>query len=71
MYGENVPSSIAKQHVDKLMKKFDRDNNGLLSEKEFVDGKLTYKEELHFGNLRKIGIRLQNNTYKHVKNCLK
>ena len=44
MYGENVSDSSAKQLVNKIMKKFDIDNNGLLTEKEFVDGCLNDDE---------------------------
>lgn len=48
MYGENVSVSSARKQVDKLMFKFDKDNNGLLSEKEFVDGCLNDAELLNF-----------------------
>ncbi len=39
LYGENVSSSVAKEQVDKLMDKLDKDKNGLISEEEFVNGK--------------------------------
>ena len=48
MYGENVSVSSARKQVDKLMTKFDKDNNGLLSEQEFVDGCLNDAELLNF-----------------------
>ena len=44
MYGENVTDSNTKQLVDKIMKKFDKDNNGLLSEQEFIEGCLNDDE---------------------------
>jgi Ca2+-binding EF-hand superfamily protein len=47
-YGENVSVSSAKKQVDKLMSKFDKDNNGLLSEQEFVNGCMNDEELLKF-----------------------
>ena len=40
--------SSAKKQVDKLMTKFDKDNNGLLSEQEFVNGCMNDAELLKF-----------------------
>ncbi len=48
MYGENVSESNAKQLVNKIMKKFDQDNNGLLSEQEFIDGCMKDEEMRSF-----------------------
>lgn len=49
MYGEDqVNKSVVKSYVDKLMNKFDADQNGLLSEKEFVDGCLNDQDLRQF-----------------------
>jgi hypothetical protein len=48
MYGENASSTSVKNLVDKIMLKFDNDNNGVLSEKEFVDGCLRDEELRRF-----------------------
>ena len=48
MYGENISGSSAKKQVDKIMSKFDKDLNGLLSEQEFVNGCLSDPEMLNF-----------------------
>ena len=47
MYGENVSGTAAKKQVDKFFK-FDKDQNGLLSEQEFVNGCLSDQEMLNF-----------------------
>jgi Ca2+-binding EF-hand superfamily protein len=39
MHGEKVSDVVAHQQVEKLMKKLDKDQNGLISEQEFVQGK--------------------------------
>ena len=39
LYGEHASASVARQQVEKLMKKLDKDKNGLISEAEFVNGK--------------------------------
>lgn len=63
MYGEDKvnKSEQVKSYVKKLMRKFDADQNGLLSEKEFVDGCL--KDP----NLRLFLRRLYANYDDHVK----
>lgn len=48
MYGETMSIGHVKSEVDKLMKKFDKDNNGLLSEKEFVEGCLNDEQMRRF-----------------------
>lgn len=49
MYGEDsLNKSVVKTYVDKLMNKFDADKNGLLSEKEFVDGCLNDQDLRQF-----------------------
>ncbi len=39
LYGEDVSLLTAREQVDKLMNKLDKDKNGLISEEEFVNGK--------------------------------
>jgi Ca2+-binding EF-hand superfamily protein len=48
MYGDEASSSDIKHEVDKLMFKFDKDNNGVLSVQEFIDGCLRDKELMAF-----------------------
>ena len=48
MYGENVSHATAKKQVEKIMTKFDKDKNGLLTEQEFIQGCLDDKEMLDF-----------------------
>lgn len=49
MYGEDtLNKNVVKSYVDKLMNKFDADHNGLLSEKEFVDGCLNDQDLRQF-----------------------
>lgn len=38
MYGEFLPSKAIDMEVERLMKKFDSDNNGLITEREFIEG---------------------------------
>lgn len=48
MYGEDATNKGIKMYVDKLMSKFDSDQNGMLSEKEFVEGCLNDQELRQF-----------------------
>jgi Ca2+-binding EF-hand superfamily protein len=48
MYGDEASTSDIKNEVDKLMFKFDKDNNGVLSVQEFIDGCLRDKELMAF-----------------------
>lgn len=38
MYGESLPEKSINLDVERLMKKFDSDNNGLITENEFITG---------------------------------
>lgn len=44
MYGERLSPEAVRNQVDRLMKKFDQDNNGKLTETEFVEGCLKDEE---------------------------
>ncbi|CAF0989013.1 unnamed protein product [Brachionus calyciflorus] len=44
MYGDSLPEKTIKNEVERLMKKFDTDNNGIITEKEFIDGCLRDQE---------------------------
>ncbi len=48
MYGDDSSTHDIKHEVDKLMKRFDKDQNNLLSMQEFIDGCLNDKELMNF-----------------------
>jgi len=48
MYGDKSSIESTKKQVNKFMVTFDNDQNGLLSEQEFIDGCLRDKDMLTF-----------------------